>query len=623
MRGIKKIKSEKNAFSLAEMLLVLLIMSFLSMAIAPFVTKKVKKDTYRQPHGRFECFWLNDRLIQYNVLETGAGQQEDRTDKGYCEFEPVERAAFYLVQGVGAGGGGAFAATAPYVTSYTATYTSSNERGRSKTGYYIPCSEVSSSYSALYRACSGSIISEFTDSSGASNTSSKWAWVNEVWDDPAYTPTRTFTMCSGRGGGGTGKGGWVRQFIPEYDEHGNFVWDEHGNIVNKCDTAHFITPGTDGVDNDPCYDYPTADGGDGGGGACVRITVTLPRGSTINRSYMYFYSGSSGSNGKEVYATYGNASCRISGGEAGTDAHNDNTGWYDGTVGEDAELSQYMEDAEHQCNYEFSSTTAGAPGGVGGQWHLVGGYPSWSATPGGSSGNNSFSFTGQTVPISYTYKKARNYYGMAGGPGEYNMMFFPEVHKKIRITPGRAGRGGIGSSTSQQGQPGGQTTATFEGDAHPFLTLDGGRGARGKMTGAYFNLYSQPPVYGNDTSMESARKGEYSDFVAALSADEGTNLQSIIPAQYKPGRGGDGGFTVQRDTRNGGTRKFDGHTFSGTGDDRFSYGGEDYEMPVNSGKEISCNPNGPLDDEHQTKISGETTNCPGESGEDGAVIIIW
>ena len=220
MRGIKKIKSEKNAFSLAEMLLVLLIMSFLSMAIAPFVTKKVKKDTYRQPHGRFECFWLNDRLIQYNVLETGAGQQEDRTAQGYCEFEPVERAAFYLVQGVGAGGGGAFAATAPYVTSYTATYTSSNERGRSKTGYYIPCSEVSSSYSALYRACSGSIISEFTDSSGASNTSSKWAWVNEVWDDPAYTPTRTFTMCSGRGGGGTGKGGWVRQFIPVLNELG-------------------------------------------------------------------------------------------------------------------------------------------------------------------------------------------------------------------------------------------------------------------------------------------------------------------------------------------------------------------------------------------------------------------
>lgn len=608
MRGIKKIKSEKNAFSLAEMLLVLLIMSFLSMAIAPFVTKKVKKDTYRQPHGRFECFWLNDRLIQYNVLETGAGQQEDRTAKGYCEFEPVERAAFYLVQGVGAGGGGAFAATAPYMTTSTAT-----------NNYTIPCASTSSS-SKRY-ACSSNIISSFSDSSSASAVTSKWAWVNDVWDD--YIPTRTFTMCSGRGGGGSGKGGWVRQFIPEYDENGHFVFDEHGNIVNKCDTAHFILPGTNGVDNDPCYDYPTADGGAGGKGACVRITVTLPRGSVVNRSQIYTSSTYSGYNGKEVYATYGNASCRITGGATGTDAYNDSTGWYDGTVGEDAELSQYMEDAEHQCNYEFSSTTPGATGGVGGQWRLVGGYPSWSSTPGGTNSNNSFSFSDQTVDISYTYKRARNYYGMAGGPGEYNMMFFPEVHKKIRITPGRAGRGGIGTSTSQQGQPGGQTTATFEGDAHPFLTLDGGRGARGKMTGAYFNLYSQPPVYGNDTSMESARKGEYSDFVAALSADEGTNLQSIIPAQYKPGRGGDGGFTVQRDTRNGGTRKFDGHTFSGTGDDRFSYGGEDYEMPVNSGKEISCNPNGPLDDEHQTKISGETTNCPGESGEDGAVIIIW
>ena len=623
MRGIKKIRRNKSAFSLAEMLLVLLIMSFLSMAIAPFVTKKVKKDTYRQPHGRFECFWHNDRLIQYNVLETGAGTQEDRTAQGYCEFEPVERAAFYLVQGVGGGGGGAFAATQPYVTSSTATYTSYNERNRSKTGYYIPCSEVSSSYSALYRACSGNIKSEFTDSGSESSTSSKWAWVNEIWDDPQYTPTRTFTMCSGRGGGGAGKGGWVRQFIPVLNEWGLPVFDIHGNIVNKCDTEPYDPPGADGVDRDPCYDYPTANGGDGGDGACVNITVTLPRGSVINRSYMYFYSGSSGAEGKEVYATYGNASCKISGGRAGGDAFNSSSGWFDGSNGDDAELSQYLEDENHQCNYEFSSTSPGATGGVGGQWKMSGGYPVWDAPPGGTSGNNSFSFSGQTVPISYTYKRAQNYYGMAGGPGEYNMMFFPEIHKKIRITPGRAGRGGIGTSVSQQGQAGGTTTATFEGEAYPFLTLNGGRGARGKMTGAMFNLYSQAPVYGNDSSMESARLGEYSDFVAALSADEGTNLQSIIPAQFKPGRGGDGGFTVLRDTRNGGTRKFDGHTFSASGDDRFEYGGDNYEMNTNSGKEISCNPNGPLDDAHQTKISGTTTNCPGEDGEDGAVIIIW
>ena len=143
------------------------------------------------------------------------------------------------------------------------------------------------------------------------------------------------------------------------------------------------------------------------------------------------------------------------------------------------------------------------------------------------------------------------------------------------------------------------------------------------MTGNYFSLYSQDPVYQNDSVMETTRLGEYSDFVAALSADEGTNLQSIIPSQAKPGRGGDGGFTVLRDTRNGGTRSFDGHTLSATGDERFEYGGENAALPTNSGKEISCNPNGPLDDEHQTKISGTTTNCPGEDGEDGAVIIIW
>ena len=620
MRGINNIKRSKSAFSLAEMLLVLLIMSFLSMAIAPFVTKKVKKDTYRQPHGRFECFWNNDRLIQYNVLETGAGQQEDRTAQGYCEFEPVERAAFYLLQGVGGGGGGAFAATQPYITSYTATYTSTDTDGYSVTGYYIPCSRIR--YSNSYSSCSSRIISSFTDSSIESNTASQWAWVNEIWDDPEFMPTRTFKICSGRGGGGEGIGGWTQEYIPAFNPE-TMQW------YNKCEYEPHIPPDANGVDNDPCYDYPTADGGNGGKGACVTVTVALPRGSVINRSNLnYYFSSDDQSNGADVYATFGNASCKITGGGSGSDGrYSPSVGWTQGETGQDAQLYQYLEDDEHQCNYTLGNYITGGRGGSGVLWNTVNGSISWDPKPGDHNSNNSFSFSGAStpyvVPISYTYKKAYNYYGMAGGPGEYNMMFFSELNKKIRITPGRAGRGGIGSSTAQQGQPGGTTTATFDGDAYPFLTLDGGRGARNKMTGNYFSLYSQDPVYQNDSVMETTRLGEYSDFVAALSADEGTNLQSIIPSQAKPGRGGDGGFTVLRDTRNGGTRSFDGHTLSATGDERFEYGGENAALPTNSGKEISCNPNGPLDDEHQTKISGTTTNCPGEDGEDGAVIIIW
>ena len=40
----------KGGFSLAEMLLVLMILSFLTIAMAPFVVKKVNKKTARAPH---------------------------------------------------------------------------------------------------------------------------------------------------------------------------------------------------------------------------------------------------------------------------------------------------------------------------------------------------------------------------------------------------------------------------------------------------------------------------------------------------------------------------------------------------------------------------------------------
>lgn len=632
MRGIKRTNGKYSAFSLAEMLLVLLIMSFLSMAIAPYVTKKVKKDTFRQPHGRFECFWdENGRLIQYNVLEKGAGERIDRTGVGYCEFEPVARAAFYLVQGVGGGGGGAFAATAPYINTYTATYTSRDEYGSTITGYYIPCSRQRSGYSTYSNSCSSRIISSFTDSSSASATDSKWAWVNDIWDDPKYTPTRTFKICSGRGGGGLGKGGFVRET--------NWVWDpDTWQFVDKCKNAPHIIPGADGVDNDPCYNYPTADGGDGGDGACITVTVPLPRGSIVDRSNLnYYFTGADRTPGKDVYATYGSASCKITGGDAGGDGQylplvpGGNSGWFRGEDGEDAILSLYRYDNEHQCDYEFSSTIPGGKGGFGGLWNTANGAISWEAKPGDDNSNNSFSFTSPNgsstpyaVPISYTYKKAYNYYGMAGGPGEYNMMFFSEITRNIRITPGRFGRGGTGTSSSLQGKPGGDTTATFEGDAIPFLTLKGGRGSKNRMTGNYFSLYSQDPVYKNDEVMVQAMTGEYSDFVATLSADEGTNLQSIIPSNTKPGRGGDGGFTVLRDTRNGGNRVFDGNTFSNSGsDEKFQYGGENDALPNNSAKEIVCHPNGPIPDDEKVKISGTTKYCPGEDGENGALIIIW
>ena len=626
MRGIKRFNKKLAAFSLAEMLLVLLIMSFLSVAIAPFVTKKVKKDTLRQPHGRFECFWDGDRLVQYKVLESGTGVEEDRTATGYCEFEPAARATFYLVQGVGGGGGGAFAALAPNIKTFTAKYTDRDEANQTvDAGYYIPCSRLKNDSNQVrteyYAACTGHIKDSFSDSSAPSETSSKWAWVNEIWNDPAYTPTRTYKICSGHGAGGWGVGAWV------------LVDDGVSGCVNPDGSANaspIFPESSDPADDlDPCYDYPDARGGQGGDGGCVEITVTLPLGSLVERGNLnYGFTVGYKDNGPDIYATYGIESCLVTGGKVGEDGEDSraNGSWVPGADGEDATLSVFnttdtLDSVPYTCTGALTTGSVGGDGGDGGMWN-PNALP-WTLTYGGSNSNNSFEFSKSFVPISYEYKRAYNYYGMAGGAGEYNMMFFPEITQKIKIVPGKAGKGGTGTLDDQQGQAGGATTATFANETTPFLSLAGGRGSKTKMAGNYFNLYSQDPVYNNDTSMVTARIGEYSDFVAAISADEGTNLQSIIPDDAKPGRGGDGGYTVLRDTRNGGKRAFDGHDFTTAGDERFKYGGDALELPVNSAKEIVCHDHGPLLPEYRLKIAGEETYCPGEDGEDGAVIIIW
>ena len=62
-------KNSKNAFSLAEMLLVLLILSFLIVSLAPIAYKKIPKKTDRLPHGRFECYYDGEKLMQYTADE--------------------------------------------------------------------------------------------------------------------------------------------------------------------------------------------------------------------------------------------------------------------------------------------------------------------------------------------------------------------------------------------------------------------------------------------------------------------------------------------------------------------------------------------------------------------------
>lgn len=115
----------KNAFTTAEMLLVLLIVSFLILAMPPLIHKKYEKRVTRGQHGRYECWKDADdgNVYEYWATEKGGPgdgmvnasthepQGKNRGPNGVCRFDAEKLApdaAFFSMQVIGGGAGGSY-----------------------------------------------------------------------------------------------------------------------------------------------------------------------------------------------------------------------------------------------------------------------------------------------------------------------------------------------------------------------------------------------------------------------------------------------------------------------------------------------------------------------------------
>ena len=103
-----------NAYTLAEMLIVMGILAIVMLSL-PAITKKVfKVEETRKPHGRFECYWDGDKLMSYHAEESGSSSfheyKDDEVDADgnkVCKFDPPKNPVYFMIYAVGAGGGGA------------------------------------------------------------------------------------------------------------------------------------------------------------------------------------------------------------------------------------------------------------------------------------------------------------------------------------------------------------------------------------------------------------------------------------------------------------------------------------------------------------------------------------
>lgn len=107
-----KLKHKKLGYTLAEMLMVMLIVSLMILALPP-VTKKVYKiTTQRKFHGRYECYRNNAGQI-VEAYSTEGGTSTAPTVVTKCTFKVPSNSIYVLIHAIGGGGGGAYVTSAP------------------------------------------------------------------------------------------------------------------------------------------------------------------------------------------------------------------------------------------------------------------------------------------------------------------------------------------------------------------------------------------------------------------------------------------------------------------------------------------------------------------------------
>ena len=218
MLKICKKKQNRDGFSVAEMLMVLLIISFLILAIPPLVHKKVEKRVNRGEHGRYEC-WVttNGEVREYYATEKNGIEDPDYinaaeggTEKeplgkvigtvaggARCKFDPATKApnaAYFTFQAIGGGGGGSYPIYDQTLLEHR------NPAYETGADIQLDTGTSSSTYSYSYTSSINEAM-QFTETQ----------WIKEYF--PPVKMLRNISYCSAWGDNGTSNIG----FDPIYD----------------------------------------------------------------------------------------------------------------------------------------------------------------------------------------------------------------------------------------------------------------------------------------------------------------------------------------------------------------------------------------------------------------------
>lgn len=254
----------KRGFSLAEMLVVLLVISVIAAAAVPLAHKRFKVNKAKAVHGKYICYRGPSDELHELEYQNNAIIRADAI-VGSCTFTPSAKASYFIVQAIGGGGGGAYAGT-------------------------IPARDTSP-------VSSGSI--SIPTNGNITLPSDAPSWLQSDFDAAAITVTGT--VYGGGGGGGNG--------------NGSFAW-AYGDSQTTCDPHGGVANNT--IVGCRWQTATTTRGSNGGrGGSCSRSTsmyVGMPIAASSGNGGAHTTAGGGGS------LTLGALSCNAGGGGAGVDA---------------------------------------------------------------------------------------------------------------------------------------------------------------------------------------------------------------------------------------------------------------------------------------------------------------
>ncbi len=106
MLNIQNLKHNKKAFTLVEVMLLLVVLSLVFASSVSLITRKHKLKPRRSVHGQYICFREPETGVLRQVKYSGKSLLQDQREIDKCTFEAPSNSSYMYIMLVGAGGAG-------------------------------------------------------------------------------------------------------------------------------------------------------------------------------------------------------------------------------------------------------------------------------------------------------------------------------------------------------------------------------------------------------------------------------------------------------------------------------------------------------------------------------------